>query len=223
MKKTLLFFLFFFIFNYSYSQLDTQHWFAPIADRTGNSSIASTYETLYLSTNDTTPFKVKIYNNNIAIDSLIISKNNPGKYNVNRNHMIIENISDLFKPINKGLYLQGERPFFATFRFSVYNHAEIITSKGTAGAGKSFRAVMAPVTSDNPILNFTTGIMATENNTQITVSEYDSSITFADGIKRPQINIILNKGQSYIIEGNGAIEVNQTGFIGANIEAESQS
>jgi len=34
------------------------------------------------------------------------------------------------------------------------NHAEILTSKGTAGIGKEFRAVMAPITAFNRILNF---------------------------------------------------------------------
>ncbi|QBO58121.1 T9SS type B sorting domain-containing protein [Chryseobacterium salivictor] len=216
MKKLLLF-LFSFIFFISFAQLDREHWFAPMVDRVRNTS---QYQSIYLSTNETTPFKVDIYHNNIVVASVNISKNNPVKYsipNAQRNRIITTNQSDLFTPVAMGLYLKGDKPFFATLRFSVTNHGEIQTSKGTAGLGTEFRAVMAPITVKNAILNFMNSIMATEDNTKVTITDFESSVKFSDGINRSQITFTLNKGQSYIIDGTGAYEDNYTGYIGAKI------
>ena len=134
MKKLLTIFLFFISYFIS-AQFDTEHWFAPIVDRTGGLD-AEQY--LYLSTNRTTPFTVEIYNNNTLYKTISISKGNPGKINIDRNLMITENQADLFTPNKMGLHLVGEFKFFAHFRFAVENHAEIITSKGKAALGKTF-------------------------------------------------------------------------------------
>jgi len=85
MKKILSFFLIFWIFSISFAQLDREHWFAPMIDRTGN---PNPYQNLYLSTNRTTPFPVTIYNNNTVIGTVTISKNNPQKFDVLRSYII---------------------------------------------------------------------------------------------------------------------------------------
>ena len=76
MKKILLL-IFSSIFFSSFAQLDREHWFAPMVDRVGNTS---QYQSIYMSTNEITPFKVDIYSNNIVVGSVTISKNNPVKY-----------------------------------------------------------------------------------------------------------------------------------------------
>ena len=152
--KKLLFFIFSFIFISTFAQLDREHWFAPMVDRVGNST---QYQSIYMSTNETTPFRVDIYHNNTIITTVTISKNNPVKYSIpnsQRSRIITTSQSDLFKPIAMGFYLKGEKPFFASLRFSITNHGEIQTSKGTAALGTEFRAVMAPITVYNSILNF---------------------------------------------------------------------
>jgi Leucine-rich repeat (LRR) protein len=104
-------------------------------DRSG---APSPYQKLYLSTNRTTPFPVSIYNNNVLIGTVNISKNNPQKFDVLRNYIITTLQTDLFTPTTKGLYLKAEFPFYANLRFSVYNHAEIITSKEFLPRVKAF-------------------------------------------------------------------------------------
>lgn len=202
MKKSLfLLILFVILLNPAkfYSQLDREHWFGPMVDRTSN---GSQIQRIYLSTNDTTPFNVLIYNNNAVIDTVTISKNNPQYYEIsNRNLIITKSTFNLFKPVNMGFYLKGEKPFFASLRFSVMNHGEIVTSKGTVGLGTEFRTVMAPITEDNNILNFMTSVMASEDNTSVTISDFSPNIVFSDNIPRTSFTFTLNKGQSYIIDG----------------------
>ena len=217
MKKYLLILFLFLNIIQSFAQLDTKHWFAPMMDRTGN---PFPNQKVYLSTNRTIPFEVKIYNNNVVVGNVTISKGNPGIFNIPRSYIITRDQADMFKPIKKGLYLEADYAYFANLRFSVAQHAEIVTSKGRAGTGTLFYTVMAPITTYNGILNFMTSVLATEDNTTIKVSNFDSNIIFSDGEKRTEFNIILNKGESYIIDGIGNYKVNYEGFIGAKIESD---
>ncbi len=218
--KNLLSIILFFVFSVLVqAQLDRKHWFAPMMDRTGN---GNQFQKLYLSTNRTTPFPVNIYNNNVLIGTVTISKGNPQKFNVLRDYIITTQQSDLFTTTTKGLYVEGEFPFYANLRFSVYNHAEIITSKGIPSTGTTFYTAMAPITVPNAILNFMTSVLATEDNTTITVSGYAPTVQFSNGTTgatNPTMTFTLNKGQSYIIEGKGDVANNSDGFIGSKIVA----
>ncbi|MCX8533698.1 T9SS type B sorting domain-containing protein [Chryseobacterium luquanense] len=219
MKKILSFFLIFYIFSTTFAQLDRDHWFAPMVDRTGN---PNPYQRLYLSTNRTTPFAVTIYNNNVVIGTVTISKNNPQRFDVLRDYIITTQQTDLFTPTSKGLYLKADFPFYANLRFSVFNHAEIITSKGIASTGTTFHVATAPITVNNSILNFMTSVLATEDNTTVTISGYKNTVQFSNGTSgatNPTLTFTLNKGQSYILDGIGNITGNFDGFIGAKIVA----
>lgn len=220
MKKILSILFIFYFFTSAFAQLDREHWFAPMVDRTGN---PNPYQKLYLSTNRTTPFPVSIYNNNILIGTVIISKGSPQKFDILRDYLITTVQTDLFTPTTKGIYVKGEFPFYANVRFSVYNHAEIITSKGIPSTGKLFYAANAPITvNSTPILNFMTSVLATDDNTTVTISGYKPTVQFSNGtngVTTPTMTFILNKGQSYIIDGIGTNTGNSDGFIGAKIVA----
>ncbi|MFC5875488.1 gliding motility-associated C-terminal domain-containing protein [Chryseobacterium arachidis] len=219
MKKILSFLFIFYFFTSTFAQLDREHWFAPMIDRTGN---PNPYQKIYLSTNRTTPFPVNIYNNNTIIATVTISKNNPQSVDILREYIITTQQTDLFTPTTKGLYVKGEFPFYANLRFSVYNHAEIITSKGIPSTGKLFYTASAPITVNNSILNFMTSVLATEDNTTVTISGYKPTVQFSNGTTgatTPTMTFTLNKGQSYILDGNGINTGNSDGFIGAKIVA----
>ncbi|KPE49521.1 gliding motility-associated C-terminal domain-containing protein [Chryseobacterium indologenes] len=228
MKKFLLsLVLVFLTANMVFAQRDTEHWFAPMAAR--SSALSSPKQALYLSTDSTTPFDVEIYSRNATGYQLLatrtISKGDPKTYDVATAVMTTSNSTELFKSVNKGLYVKGTKPFFANYRFSVTSHGEILTSKGKAGIGTKFYVATAPVLASSSLmqyLNFTTGIMATEDNTTITVTGYDAGVQFTNGTTGatvPTMNITLNKGQSYIIEGQMNNGTNASGFIGAKIES----
>lgn len=219
MKKILSFLFILCFFTFNLAQLDREHWFAPMVDRSASSN---PYQKLYLSTNRTTSFPVSIYNNNVLIGTVNISKNNPQKFDVLRTYIITTTQANLFTPTTKGLYLKAEFPFYANLRFSVFNHAEIITSKGIPSTGKNFYAAHTPIKTINPILNFMTSVLATEDNTTVTVSGYKPTVEFSNGTTgatNPTMTFTLNKGQSYIIDGNGSVAGNSDGFIGAKITA----
>ena len=217
MRKILLLLLIVLSGSFLKAQLDREHWFAPMVDRVGN---PSPFQRLYLSTNRTTPFAVSIFNNNTLIGTVTISKGNPQKFDIQRDLIITTLQTDLFTPTTKGLHVKADFPFYANLRFSVFQHAEIVTSKGIASIGNNFYTAMAPLSAQNPILNFMTSILATEDNTNVTVSGYSPTVEFSNGTTgttNPTLTFTLNKGQSYIIDGRGDLAVNAVGFIGAKI------
>lgn len=219
--KRILFLLILSFFSTSiWAQRDTDHWFAPMA---GSFSNGSPRQALFLSTDSTVPFPVTIYNNNVVIGTVMISKGSPQTFDVPFDLMMGQNASDAMSIKTRGLYLHGDLPYFATYRFSEINHGEILTSKGKAGIGTKFYAVYAPLMNNQITQNFTCGVLATENNTKIKVSGYAMTTWFYNnfnGLTHPSITITLNKGQSYIFAGYANKPGNKDGFIGAKIEAD---
>ncbi|KPH14790.1 T9SS type B sorting domain-containing protein [Chryseobacterium sp. ERMR1:04] len=194
------------------AQRDTEHWIAPYYAST------SYTQSLYLSTDSVTPFDVTIYSNNIALGTVTISKNNPQTYAVPVVNIAATVATDAFKVINKGLYLNGSKPFYCTLRMvSNTTHAEIVTSKGKAGIGKEFYVAATPSIFTGISNNFTAGILATENNTSVTVT-WNAGVLFIGATPTGTTHTFtLNKGESFIFAGNGAAASNMESFIGAKI------
>lgn len=138
---------------------------------------------LYVSTNETTPFYVKIENNKRIIDSVQIRKGSPQTVDINYMMMVTDSVSTVTK---KGIHVFSDKKFFANLRFSQSNHAEIVTSKGRAGLGKHFFAGYAPFSIEADPLNYNISVIATEDNTVVNMLDRQ---------------IFLNKGESFIVRG----------------------
>ena len=195
--------------------------------------MSSHAQSIYFSTDSTTPFDVDIYNNNVVIGTVNIVKGNPKVFNLLSTpaaplpasaNLVSTVQTELFTAGPKGIYTKGTKPYYANLRISITSHGEILVSKGKAGIGKKFYAAATPIMeTGNSLYNFTTGILATENNTVVTVSGYSPNVVFSNGTTgttTPSLSFTLNKGQSYIIEGKGTESGNLTGFIGAKIESD---
>ncbi|MBT2623793.1 gliding motility-associated C-terminal domain-containing protein, partial [Chryseobacterium sp. ISL-6] len=213
-KNILLLLLFCLSSTELFGQRDTDHWIAPYYDCTGSGYSHA----LYFSTDSTTPFEIKIYSNNIQIGSVTVSKGSPTTFAVAPNYIKLTTIAEAASPSNKGIYTKGDKPYFLTMRIAVGSHAEIITSKGRAGSGTEFLTAAAPITVSSSINNFTTGILATEDNTTVNISGYNPAVTFLNMPLSPTtITVNLNKGQSYTLAGIANTVANRDGFIGAKI------
>jgi len=216
MKKILLT-ICLFIGLFFKAQLDTEHWFAPMAAKAGINGFEGY---LYLSTDETAPFSVQIFNNNTLYTTVNVSKGSPAQVIIPNQFMVTATQSQLFTQNNMGLNVKGPKKFFANYRFSVPNHAEILTSKGKAGLGTTFFAGVAPISGSENHLSSTIGVTATEDNTTVVISGYNPNITFSDGISAPTRTFTLNKGKSYLLDVISSwSNINRTGLVGAKITA----
>lgn len=222
MKKILLLlFALIFTINFVDAQRDTEHWIAPYFDSSSTSASNYTHG-LFFSTDSVTPFQVTIFNNGVSIGNVTISKGSPAMFSLPQQYIRTSTATDALTIKTLGIRTLGSKPYFLTLRMGNISHGEILTSKGKAGIGTQFFAAAAPLTTSSSSMNFTTGILATEDNTTVTISGYDPMIQFINGVGLAPLayTVNLNKGQSYILAGLANTPANQDGFIGAKIESD---
>jgi len=207
------------------AQLSKKHWIPPLHSRE-DYIVGDHY--VYLSTPEPTPFQVVITNGAgipIPGSPFTVSQGNPVRVTIGYQQPSVAFLSQLNLSTvqsDKGLILEGSKEFYASFRMRSQNHAEILVSKGTSGIGTSFRIGGLPQNQDGPARNFVTSFMATEDNTMVTVSDYDSGVEFAtSGLNNTADTqtFILDQGQSVVLSGYTNIPANLSGFIGALITA----
>lgn len=202
--------------------MDSEHWFAPMASNTP-ATPGETFQQLFLSTGSTIPVNVKIYSGNKLLGNATVKKGEPTFfYQIPRNQMIIEKDEEKMKVLSKGLHLIGDGRFFANYRFSQPQDAEMVTSKGRNALGKIFYLGMhkGKMRSNNNIA----AIIATEDNTTVTLSNYEPTLRFTNDSNPGSSTktVKLNKGESYIYEVDNTkyLNVDFDGLIGAKVESD---
>ena len=218
------------VFN-CFAQLDTAHWIPPLHAGL-NGQIADHY--VYLSTPEIVPFTVTISDGSgVILASPTISNNTPfaffaGNGQTSGSPLFVNRASLNTVLTNRGLKLVASENFYASVRVRSNNQADWAVSKGMAGVGTEFRFGGFPQFNVGPggnpsNRNFVMGIMATQNNTSITVSDYNPAVTL-DGVPvflaPPTFTITLNQGETYVVAGGTDFAPNQNGFIGALIQAD---
>lgn len=221
MKKYLLILL---LANWGYGQLSSKHWIPPIHAR--NNTIEDHY--IYLSTPEINPIQVTVKNGNgipISGSPFTISSTTPISVLIGSGQptSMFLDINDLNVVKNdKGLILESTKDFYVSFRMRHQNHAETLISKGRPGIGTSFRLGSIPQGGEVSIRNFVSSVMATEDNTQVDLSDYNSNVVFksaAGNITSDLQTFILNAGESIVFSGYTDVADNYNGFIGALLTA----
>ncbi len=209
----------------TFSQLSNKHWLPPLHCRTSN-DISDQYA--YLSTAETTPFLVTVTDGSGAPFSgspFSLSATTPIVIAIGNGQptKMFLDLSDVNVVVSdKGLILEGSKDFYVSFRMRSTNHAETIISKGRPGIGQSFRLGCMINESQDSRKSFVSSIMATEDNTTISLSGYDTGVIFASGtgnITSDSQNFNLNAGQSIVFSGYSNTNANLDGIIGALIIA----
>lgn len=202
-------------------QLGNNHWLPPIHSRSAE-DVEDHY--VYLSTPSEEEFEVTLNFGNTVLTSRI-SKGNPSNIfignGISSNMFVLE--SNLNSPQeNLGIRLTAPEEFYASFRVRSEAQAGYLTTKGEAALGTSFRLGSLPQGNEVEDKNFFTSIMATVDNTTITINDFDTSVVFA-GPNAPltdDITVILNEGETYTVSGYTTQTGNYTGFIGTLVNSD---
>jgi len=225
MKKIGLLLFLFFSIN-CFAQLSNKHWIPPLHSRnSSNAQITDQY--VYLSTAETTPFLVTVTDGRgipFAGSPFSLSASNSVEIKIGDRQpskMFLELI-DVNKVVSdKGIILEGIKDFYVSFRMMAQNHSETLISKGKPGIGTSFRLGCTINESLDNRKNFVASVMATEDNTDITLSDYDSGVVFESGsgniTSASQTFSNLKAGESIVFSGYSNTPANLTGIIGALI------
>jgi gliding motility-associated-like protein len=225
MKKLALLFLLLFS-AISFSQLSNKHWIPPLHSR-DVTAISDQY--IYMSTNETVPFQVTATDGNgvpYAGSPFTISAATPASFTVGTGQptKMFLNLSDVNTVVSgRGVILQGPKDFYVSFRMRHASHAETIISKGKPGIGTSFRLGCTINESQDNRKNFVASVMATENNTSVTLSNYNTGVIFSSGtgnITADTQTFTLNAGECIVFSGYSNVIANLDGIIGGLITSD---
>jgi gliding motility-associated-like protein len=219
MKKIPLLFLFFLSLN-CIAQFSKTHYIPPITSNSASTTLPQDHY-IYISTPSVSNINFKIIQIGGTTISGTVNKNTPYIYSIGSG-----DATQLFVPsvstgivTNKGFIIESEGLIYTSIRTNVGNFAQAggLVCKGNSALGKRFRAgAMLNSSTIVGLLNFFS-ILATENNTSITISNVTNGTLLANGTTYSgPITINLNKNESYILAINGNIGSN---LIGALIES----
>lgn len=190
--------------NLVHSQLSNKHWIPPLYTTYSN----SIEQYLYLSTPEQTPFTVKITNGQgveISGSPFTISNGNPRTIIIGNQNpsLLFEDNANAFAN-DKGLILEAKKDFYVSVRLVLNDNSEVIVSKGRDALGTHFKLGSLPQSRVSNDGNFVAGVMAKENGTIVTISNYDTDVIFhtiVGPISPNSQTILLNEGYSVTFTG----------------------
>lgn len=203
------------------AQLDTIHWLAPMYG-----SVYTGDQYIELTTPEAFPFKVTLQTGSgSALTTFSLSRSQPVRYK------LASDYSQLLVPDNvlqqvlsaSGIVVHGPKAFHAAFRFysDTDQYATYMPCKGRAALGTVFRIGHTwQVTDKTGARNNFIGVLATEDNTVITLSGYNPALEEFPG--GAPVTYTLNKGESIVFKHYvGGIEDDEprNGFMGALLTA----
>ena len=216
-----------------YSQLSDLHYLPPLRQGANNAGIRD--QAIYLSTPETTAFTVNAYRgtNATPLATFSISNTSPAIYTLadgNNNITLVDDNNTGIILTNSGLRFEspgGER-FYVNYRGNSNSQGASLTSKGRIALGTNFKWGGVPNLGAESSKSNTLGIMATEDNTTITLSGYDPNCEFRVGTNRAGITtntytVTLDENESFVFEtyiGTSPTLAHERGWIGASIDSD---
>ncbi len=222
------------------AQLSSKHYLPPL--KQAQNVVQG--QVIYLSTPETSAFNVNVYQgtSTTPVTTLSISNSSPGLYTpplgAGGSSAGGENNTSLITGANAGIVLStagfrfeapSGKKFYVNWRSAQGGQASSLVSAGMAGLGTDFRWVGVPqLNPDNYTgINSVIGIMATEDNTLVSISGFNPACTFtinnnSSGITDDIITVNLNAGQSYVLEAaniSNSTSINLSGWLGATISS----
>jgi gliding motility-associated-like protein len=230
MKKIPLLFILLFAMN-CFAQLSKTHYIPPITCATDANGAARDHY-LYISTPSIKDLSVKIIEIGGSGPPItkIVNSANPLRHDIGNgsNTQLITPKTLIGKFSNKGYIIETEDLVYVSVRVNAgstngltFNQAGGIVSKGLSGLGKEFRIAGMVNPSDFLTLNFAS-ILATENNTEIKISNIPNGTLLANGttFNTSDFPVILQKNESYIIAFENSPILNSAKMIGGLIESD---
>jgi len=204
--KTFLFFTVVLSACTAYCQLDVKHYIPPVF---GREDFGCHYAVL--STPSITPFNVTITDgagtliNTVAI-SAAASLSVPIDCDTSSQFLVTESELNSIRA-DKGLILEAPEAFYVNFRVFADPQAMSLTSKGrNAALGMDFRTGhMYNHSGDDWRKSNVFGIMATEDNTTINISDISPGVIFrgtvptGSPLTSPDVMIVLDEGETYVM------------------------
>jgi subtilisin-like proprotein convertase family protein len=190
----------------SFSQLDTDHYFPPLFGREDQGT-----HYLVLSTHSSIPFDVTVTDGSgTLITTLTISNASSTTYmfgSGTTSPLLVTEAELNDTMTSKGLILSGQYPFYATVRVVAGAQATAMTSKGEKAAlGTDFRTGhLFQNTGEAFRKSNVFGIMATEDNTTITIDDIRPGVIFRGTtptgapLTSPSVTITLDAGETYVV------------------------
>ncbi len=196
----------------AYAQLDTRHYIPPMYGRVDRAEGGGEDIYLLISTPKITAIDVEVTDGAgvpLSFSPVSVSRSSPvsvalstaaGASKGPGTKFLITDAELATVLTNEGLILTGNKAFFASIRVDEGAQAASLTSKGTSGFGKEFRT--GHIWNDGAATNLKSHIiafMATEDNTNVKVSDFGTvdfeNVTEVGG----EINVTLNAGESYVL------------------------
>lgn len=203
----------------AYAQLGNTHYIAPLHPRLGinnaaiyasppNGDAANPVVVTIRTGNGTLVQTLNIFNGQEGVYELPVTTTSP----IRATSVELNNIIT-----GKGYIIEGTEDIYITLKISIFDQAEYLVAKGADALGTRFRLGSAPQIND-PGRNTYVGIMATEDNTTVTLSEFDPGVVFENG---PLLNPVLMAGETFVLAINPEqATANLEGFIGALVTSD---
>ncbi len=201
-----------------HGQLDRIHWLPPVMTDTTNVSAGNAdnhYVVITTPSTSAVPFTIKDGTGTI-IQSGTVSNASPVNFQIANNvgnnvvptvagtsdhHVGIEQINQV---TTEGIVVEADEPVYVNIRQRSGSQGASMTSKGCAAIGTEFRVgtMRARLGTSQSYRNDFFSIMATEDNTVVTIDEIKPGMIFTGRTDTSPITVTLQKWESYTVAIN---------------------